>query len=424
MTRNQIRYIDKDTIEVKLTNDQIMKIDAKYLNKVQLYPLQAKPKKEKNKISFYVLYQNKKIKTGRFIDLIGDYKILQFKNGNTLDLRECNIKEFGAVDKVQKTQNISNEIISKQYDYFNTLEKYLPQNLSFLCNLPKNIWLLGKPMGTIFKRSSDNNIWNVRVDDENGNQHTKTFNIAENYNNNNNLAFIAAKKWQIETSYKLAVTKNLIKIIDADTIEVQITKNNIFKTNRIFIPLIQTIPIFTLTSGNSIIYAYCCVNLRPATISMNNSNRHFENIEPENYGVTRIKTIFGNSYRAHIKLEGSEYSKYFSVNKFTEEEAKKMAQEFRKKLSKCINIHKDVTEDDDFKLIQFLTIKLKYIIDHTKKSIIYNDKNYLKNINISDELKKEIHKYYLYNMFLYNYNNLRSYDILKNLIIQKALQKK
>src|ERR1700744_4516952 len=34
LTRNKIRYIDKDTIEVKLTQDQIMTTDAKFIKEV------------------------------------------------------------------------------------------------------------------------------------------------------------------------------------------------------------------------------------------------------------------------------------------------------------------------------------------------------------------------------------------------------
>jgi hypothetical protein len=89
MTRNQYRYINKNTIEVQLTNDQIMKTDAKFIEQVELYPLQAKHKDNK----YYVVYQDKK-KTGQFTSLIVPYKITDYINGDSLDLRECNLKEL------------------------------------------------------------------------------------------------------------------------------------------------------------------------------------------------------------------------------------------------------------------------------------------------------------------------------------------
>lgn len=435
LTRNQIRYISKDTIEVKLTNDQIMITDAKHLNKVQMYPLQAKPKKEKNGIKYYVLYQDKK-KTGRFIDLIGDYKIIQFINGNSLDLREHNLKEFGTVCK---KVNCTDKIISRQYEYFNIS----------IDQLPINEWILGKPMGTIFKRSNSDTVITVRVTDMENNQHTKTFSIKD-YKNENE-AMTEAKKWQIETSYKLGITKNLIKIIDNDTIEIKITKNNIFKTNKIFIPLIQKIHIFTLTSGNQIQYAYCSIanknimyhslisgfeltdhlngdtmdnrlqNLRPATYSMNNSNRHLSEIYQDDIGVKQVNTIFGKAYKASIKLEGVEYAKYYSVNKFTEDGAKTQAKLFRKKLTKCTNISDDLSTDDDTKLLKFLLVKLQHIIDHTTKSIIYDYDQYLCDIDLPKNIKKHMYQYYLYQMLLYNIGNENSQEKIKNLIIKKML---
>lgn len=445
LTRNQLRYINQNTIEVKLTNEQTMITDAEYINKVELYPLQAKPKKEKDGTKYYVMYQDKK-KVARFVDLIGNFNILQFKNGNTLDLRKENLKEFGSVEKEIKIDNISDYVFDNQHKYFN-----LPIN-----ELPKNIWLLGKPSGTIFKRTDKENIICVRVSDNENNQHTKTFNI--NDYKNVTEAEIEAKKWQIDTSYKLGVTKNLIRIVNNEDLEIMITKNNICKTNVKFIPLIQKIPIFTAISGNGINYVECVVNrknvkfhslitgfnmtdhingdtldnrldnLRPATVSMNNSNRHVDishfDISDTTIGMQGVKivnTIFGKAYKASIKLEGTEYSKYYSVNKFTEKGAKEEAQKFRKKLAKCTNLHEDITIDDDIKLIKYLLIKLQHIIEHTKKSIVYDHTEYLKKVDMPENIKKDIHKYYLYKFLNFNNNNEHSQTILQNLVLKKIL---
>ena len=76
---------------------------------------------------------------------------------------------------------------------------------------------LGKEAGTIFKRKNQNNIWTARVEekDENGKSistKTKTFNITK-YGSKKQ-AKKEAIRWKIITSYKLNVTKNMIKIIN------------------------------------------------------------------------------------------------------------------------------------------------------------------------------------------------------------------
>ena len=109
LTRNEIRFIDKNTIEVKLTQNKTFKIDAKYLPLVNKYPLQAKAKKEKSITRFYVVAQDKK-KTFKFSDLLNNYKFAQYINGNTMDLLESNMKEFGLEYKIVDTVFLISEI--------------------------------------------------------------------------------------------------------------------------------------------------------------------------------------------------------------------------------------------------------------------------------------------------------------------------
>src|SRR5579885_2768455 len=86
LTRNQIRYINKDIIEVKLTQNQIMKTNSKFIDKVQKYPINVSAKKTKFDIKYYVKCQNKK-KSFLFTDLICSYEIVEYINGDSLDLR-------------------------------------------------------------------------------------------------------------------------------------------------------------------------------------------------------------------------------------------------------------------------------------------------------------------------------------------------
>ena len=60
LTRNEIRYIDANTIEVKLTQNYVMKTDANLLDYVEKYPLNIKTKKEKSTVRHYVMAQDKK----------------------------------------------------------------------------------------------------------------------------------------------------------------------------------------------------------------------------------------------------------------------------------------------------------------------------------------------------------------------------
>lgn len=94
LTRNKIRYLDKDTIEVKLTLDKTMKTDSKNLDKVEKYPLSVKQKKSKDgkDFKYYAICQDKKT-TFPFVNLITKSKdVYTYKNGDSLDLRLDNLK--------------------------------------------------------------------------------------------------------------------------------------------------------------------------------------------------------------------------------------------------------------------------------------------------------------------------------------------
>lgn len=405
LTRNRIRYIDKDTIEVELTQDKFMKTDATLIDKVQLYPLQTKVKKTKDGEVYYVYYQDKK-RCESFTNLITNYKTVDYINGDTLDLRLCNLKEKGSVAKII---DVDNSLIDNQYNYF---------NMDF-DQLPKNIWLLGKPHGTIFKRSGQN-IWTVVVSDDNT-KHTKTFNI-ESYDSEI-LVYNAAKKWQITTSYKLDLTKNLIKIIDDNTIEVKLTQNQITTLDKCMIPLVQSIPLFTALSGNKIIS--CSTVLNSKNIQLHNlimesdivnhinhntlDNRFLnlrfydhslnsdEEINNDTTGVAHITDRFGEAYRARIKLHGSEITKSFYIKKNGKEIAKKMAIDFRRK---ALEINQDndnviLSTYDDDRLFKYLVDRISEIIDLYVDKISLDKDSYLSVINIDKKYKEDIYKKYI-----------------------------
>ena len=70
LTRNRIRFLDKDTIEVELTQNKYLITDSIFLDKVEKYPVSVKQKADK----FYVVCQDKK-KTFAFVNLITNSKL-------------------------------------------------------------------------------------------------------------------------------------------------------------------------------------------------------------------------------------------------------------------------------------------------------------------------------------------------------------
>jgi hypothetical protein len=349
------------------------------------------------------------------------------------------MQEFGHVDK---TIEVEDEIIETQYTYFYT----------DINKLPKNIWLLGKPAGTIFKRNGINNILNVRVTDKLKKQHTASFNI-NNYNDEKE-AYKDAKKYQIETSYKLGLTKNLIRILDDDIIEVKISKNNIMKTDMVFIPLIQKIPIFTSMSGNGMVYSACSVNdinqqfhtlitsfkmvdhingdtldnrlenLMYTTPSLNNSNRH--NQESNKFGcigVRLIDTDFGKAFKSSIKMNKKETYKLFYVNTLGYANAKDMAIEFSNKLRKCDKFEDatNITSLDDIKLMKFRLKKINIIKKHLLKHINFNAETYLPIKGLSDDNKTYILFYYISHQFKHYEQCNKNYDTISKILIEKMM---
>jgi hypothetical protein len=443
LTRNRIRYLDKDTIEVELTQDKTFKTDAKFIDKVETYPMNVKCKSDKIKERYYVMCQDKK-NVFQFTDLICNYKIVEYINGDTLDVRESNIKEFGELKKelIKNTDNISN-----QYEYF----KYEHSKL------PKNIWLLGKPSGTIFQRTGEE-IWTVRIIDEENKQHTSTF----KFDNSKENAYEVARKWQIETSYKLGLTKNLIKVISDDIIEVQLTKNMIMKTDFTNIDLIQKYYICSSKGSNENAKYYAMIsidgkevgfhnhitkfkmvdhidrdtmnntinNLREATHKVNNNNRN-QSINSTDHGLIGVEYKVKNNkeyYRARIKQNNKEYAKEFHISKYGKETAKKLAIAYREYLNTIHNCFNG-TQIDNNKYPDYLMpvadirlyrqnfkndIEVIKMINNLMRQIMRTTK-IIKSDELSDEEDKKMYDEYFHNRML----RYQQYSNYKNELINE-----
>jgi hypothetical protein len=431
-TRNQIRYLDADTMEVKVIHDFVMKTDANLLKYVEMYPLNVKAKKEGLITRNYVMYQDKKI-VHPFTKLICNYKIVEYINGDTMDLTSKNLKEFGSISEDNKILITNQNLDMQEYDIKNSFN-YFNMEIN---DLPKNIWLLGRPSGTVFKRGGEN-IYSSRVEDKEGTGHTKTFSI-DKYNSDNE-AYQVALKWQVETSYSLGVTSNLIKILDNDTILVQLTKGQVMKTNKIFIPLLKKIFLSTIEGGNKNAqpYAYasfnnisthfhnlitcfnmvdhidgdplnnCLENLRNADSFLNNKNKHDANITK---GV-KLKKIGGSEhYTVAIKFNTLSCTKNFSVEEHGKEPAKELATSFIKNFYGGKKFESCIIPEDDQKLVKIELAKLEcilklandgvindraeYIKKLTKDDTPNDNKKNLKNLGISDDDLNKIFDYYV-----------------------------
>lgn len=342
LAKNRICRIDDKTIEVQ-AGEYTFLTDYENLDIVEKYTLSIKLKSEKNKPDRkYVNYQVKQQQTALFTSLFCNYNIVKYIDGNTLNVCKSNLMEFGAV--VMNAQVIKDKYIDPTADQY----KYFSMHYS---DLPKNMWILGKPRGTIFKIAGEN-AYTARVVERNGKSHSCTFDPAK-YKKSKNPdedAHNAAKKWKCETSYKLGATKNMIKILNDEYMVVKLSKNKTMVTDIMFIDVVQQISLFVTKSSNINAKYYASysykndndikknymfhrlltgftltdhlnrdpldnrlINLRFSTYSDNNKNKEFMN---EFYCIKKKYDDAGKkvkSYSFKTKIEKKDFEKTFST---------------------------------------------------------------------------------------------------------------
>ncbi len=302
VVKNPYRYISKDVIEIKTSRGEVIKTNSKFIDIVEKYFLNIKDKKfdDGTKRSYVNAQITKKCQP--FTNLICDYKNVRYRNNNTFDLRIENLYDFGAISSdatkiiLQPENNNERQHITKiankrdidkveyydfadQYRYFEILENTKEFNCVTL--LPKNKWILGIPAGTIFRRKNNKNVYYVVVKDNNNKKHTRTVDV-QKYNNDHKLTRQIARNEQIEMSYKLGTTRNLIRILD-NYIEVKVDNSHIMKTDKIFVRLLCKYLLFNLVGTNKIIYC---------GFSKNNTNiryhRYIMNCNTDDYIIDHI----------------------------------------------------------------------------------------------------------------------------------------
>ncbi len=238
------------------------------------------------------------------------------------------------------------------------------------CDLNSSEWQVGKVAGTILKRTGPDR-YEVRMARSESDKRltSKSFSIFRYPNQEE--AEKAALNYQHEQSDLRNLTRNKIRKIDENTIEVQLTKDRTMLTDVEFLDLCQKYSICVsrsdnehaeyyavMTIGNKIVQFHKKItgnsmtdhinrntldnrtcNLRSATYKLNNNNRNMikdtkTTICP---GVRFVSDRPEGSWEARIKQDGKEIGKRFSVKKFGNEGAKCMAVAFRKSLNEMYN---------------------------------------------------------------------------------------
>lgn len=295
---------------------------------------------------------------------------------NTKVCRKCNVeqstacfsKHSGTADKldnrcktcVKKVKEENKKKGTKLYEVY-------------ALDLDNKDWQAGKPNGTILERvdnKSGSKRYEVRLQYEQGKM-SKSF--AFNKYASPELAYKAAKQWQIEESKNKGITRNMIRILDDETIEVQLTQNMTMKTDLDKSDLCQQYMLCATKSGtdNSNYYAALTVNnnlnrfhnfitgfnmvdhinrdpmdnrmcnLRNCDYKLNNNNRSvnkkYETCKLHELGVRYVHK--DEAFQARIKQDGREYTKQFSIKKYGFECARQMAIEQRKEFNKLFDCH-------------------------------------------------------------------------------------
>lgn len=244
-------------------------------------------------------------------------------------------------------------------------------------DLTNTDWQLGKPTGSILLRQdpkSNAKRYEVRIPTGGSSLKSKSFAFS-NYDTEED-AKKNAEDWLIQFSKENGLTKNMIRVLDENTIEVQLTKGKILKTDIQFADICQKYCLCVSKSARSTAEYYASIsinnqlvffhkhitgydmtdhinrdpmdnrlcNLRATTPKLNNNNRgmnktynydykrgmnkKYENDPNHIMGVRYVEK--DQAWQARIKQNGKEYTKSFSIKKFGDEGAKQLAIESRK----------------------------------------------------------------------------------------------
>lgn len=276
------------------------------------------------------------------------------KHSGTKDKLDNRCKS--CVKKVK--ENCKNNGINKEYPVYEL-------------DMNNRNWQLGKPAGSILYKQNAQTCashYEARISIDN-NLKSKSFStdIFDDAN-------AEAIKWLNNISNENKLTKNMIRIIDDNMIEVTLTKGLIMKTDIKFADICQKYclccskgggknskhyALISINSNNISFHKYITgykmtdhinrdpldnrlINLKETTSKLNNNNRgppeKYKKIDNHILGIRFQQR--DECWQARIKQNDKEYTKTFSVKKYGYEEAKQMAIDARKQFNEqfsCAN---------------------------------------------------------------------------------------
>lgn len=252
-------------------------------------------------------------------------------------------------------------------------EKEAKEYKIYPLDLSNKDWQIGKPTGTILTRQDSKSKsfrYEVRIPVGNGKLVSKSF-AFDSYMTPDD-AKEEANKWLINYSKENKLTRNMIRILDENTIEVQLTKDKTMKTDIKFSDLCQKHIICSTKSGNNKTAEYYAglsinnsliffhkyitgyevtdhinrdpldnrlINLKESSHKLNNNNRgilkKYKNNPDHMLGVRFIQK--DETWQARIKQNDKEYTKSFAVKKYGYEEAKNLVIQARKQFNEQFN---------------------------------------------------------------------------------------
>lgn len=254
----------------------------------------------------------------------------------------------------------------------NSKEKEAREYKIYPLDLSNKDWQVGKPTGTILTRQdpkSKSFRYEVRVPTGNAKLVSKSF-AFDSYMSPDD-AKEEANRWLINYSKENKLIRNMIKILDENIIEVQLTKDKTMKTDIKFSHLCQKYILCSTKSGNKNSEYYAAlsinnsliffhkyitgyemtdhinrdpldnrlINLKETSHKLNNNNRgpdkKYKNYSDHMLGVRFIQK--DESWQAFIKQNDKLYSKTYSVKKYGYEEAKNKAIQTRKEFNEQFN---------------------------------------------------------------------------------------
>lgn len=400
LTKNKYRFLDKNTIEMKTSKESFI-FDSFNLEKIKDYSISMKDGN--------ITYRDGRSDLCLLNILFGTAHV------NYLDNNKLNLKCSNIVDKnivpfeyvcENKKYNINHHLLITKF----LQTKYFPHVINIL---PFNCWTFGKfeKIGSIHKLEGKSHIIKITAISKNTKtefvRHINTLQF-----DNEKDALFEADKIHYDMAYQLGTIKNMINIINNETMFVMLTQNFIMITDTEFLHLVNILSLFSETTANM---------CKPAT-RLDYTNKPFDNLIT---GYKNTVHINGNTLdnrlinlrpysknvdiKTHVSLQIvkkeqccviksssslGELTKYLYLKDFNEdfEKIKKISEIFCDNIC-SINVNSPIvtfTELESKEDLEYLLKNLEATKNVILDNLILDRVNFMENFNIPKEAKYAI----------------------------------